>query len=89
MRDKTDDREDAGKRTQAAQAVRDLWSEISKSERVVIFCGAGVTIGCTGISWGDLVKQVGRKTLCTGEDQLSFCRACENFFGSTSFTGSS
>lgn len=86
MRDKTDDREDAGKRTQAAQAVRNLWSEISKSERVVIFCGAGVTIGRTGISWGDLVKQVGRKTLCTGEDQLSFCRACENFFGSTSFT---
>ena len=86
MSDKTDDREDAGKRRQTAQAVRDLWSEISKSERVVIFCGAGVTIGRTGISWGDLVRQVGSKTLCTEEDQLSFCKACENFFGSTSFT---
>ena len=45
MSDKTDDREDAGMRTQTAQAVRDLWSEINKSKRVVIFCGAGVTIG--------------------------------------------
>mgnify|MGYP000864202659 CR=1 FL=1 len=86
MSDKTDDREDAGMRTQTAQAVRDLWSEIKKSKRVVIFCGAGVTIGHTGVSWGELVRQVGRKTLCTEEDQKDFCIACENFFGSTSFT---
>ena len=86
MSDKTGDRDDAGKRTQTAQAVRDLWSEIKKSKRVVIFCGAGVTIGRTGVSWGDLVRQVGRKTLCTEEDQSSFCEACDNFFGSTSFT---
>lgn len=86
MSDKTGDRDDAGKRTQTAQAVRDLWSEIKKSKRVVIFCGAGVTIGRTGVSWGDLVRQVGRKTLCTEGDQSSFCEACDNFFGSTSFT---
>lgn len=86
MRNKTDDREDAGMRTQTAQAVRDLRREITQSKRVVIFCGAGVTIGRTGVSWGELVRQVGRKTLCTEKDQLSFCRACENFFGSTSFT---
>lgn len=86
MSDKTDDREDAGMRTQTAQAVRDLWNEIKQSKRVVIFCGAGVTIGRTGVSWGELVRQVARKTLCTEEDQESFCRACENFFASTSFT---
>ena len=52
MRNKTDDREDAGMRTQTAQAVRDLRREITQSKRVVIFCGAGVTIGRTGVSWG-------------------------------------
>lgn len=86
MSDKTDDREDAGMRTQTAQAVRDLWNEIKESKRVVIFCGAGVTIGRTGVSWGELVTQVARKTLCTEEDQEDFCRARENFFGSTSYS---
>lgn len=86
MSDNTDDREDAGMRTQTAQAVRDLWNEITQSKRVVIFCGAGVTIGRTGVSWGELVRQVARKTLCTEKDELDFCEACEKFFGSTNFS---
>ena len=73
-------------RTQTAQAVRDLWNEITQSKRVVIFCGAGVTIGRTGVSWGELVRQVARKTLCTEKDELNFCEACEKFFGSTNFS---
>lgn len=78
--------EDVDMPNEIAQAVHDLWGEIRRSNRVVIFCGAGVTIGRTGISWNDLVTEVARHTLCCDHATPDYSKACSDFFNSQEFS---
>jgi len=66
--------------------VRDLWNDIETARKLLIFCGAGVTAGRTGISWGDLVTEVARETLSPHSDNEAFGRACTDFFASETYS---
>lgn len=69
---------------------RVLWSEINQdlTDSLVIYCGAGVTIDRTGVSWNTLVTEVARQTLRSYDERsnTNFDQECAKFFRSEDFS---
>lgn len=69
---------------------RMLWSEIKQdvTDSLIIYCGAGVTIDRTGVSWNTLVTEVARQTLRSYDERsnTNFDEECAKFFRSEDFS---
>lgn len=69
---------------------RVLWTEINQdaTDSLVLYCGAGVTIDRTGVSWNTLVTEVARQTLRSSDRRrnTNFGEECAKFFRSADFS---
>ena len=67
-----------------------LWSEINQdtTDSIILYCGAGVTIDRTGVSWNTLVTEVARQTLRSDDVGANsrFGEECAKFFRSEDFS---
>ncbi|WP_314966504.1 SIR2 family protein [uncultured Actinomyces sp.] len=67
-----------------------LWSEINQdtTDSIILYCGAGVTIDRTGVSWNTLVTEVARQTLRSDDigANSKFGEECAKFFRTEDFS---